>query len=182
MDQIQTMRLAMQALRNGARVWDAMDILEAGIKLAQVSGSDEGLAIKEWFDKTDWMKGTYEPKELGLHRADVLKQRVDRLQSENERLRQALHCISLASQNSMSSRRECGALARRALEQAPCDIAKDGVCETLECCKEQEQSRRKWQSLTDAERAAIQYESFKRGLTPLEFMELHEAKMKEKNA
>jgi hypothetical protein len=42
--------------------------------------------------------------------------------------------------------------------------------------------RREWQSLTDTERAAIQYESFKRGLSPLEFMELHEAKMKERNA
>jgi len=41
--------------------------------------------------------------------------------------------------------------------------------------------RREWHSLTDTERAAVQYESFKRGLTPLEFMELHEAALKEKN-
>ena len=42
--------------------------------------------------------------------------------------------------------------------------------------------RREWRGLTDAERAAVQYESFKRGLSPLEFMELHEAKLKERNA
>jgi hypothetical protein len=41
--------------------------------------------------------------------------------------------------------------------------------------------RREWRGLTDAERAAVQYESFKRGLSPLEFMELHEAALKEKN-
>jgi hypothetical protein len=38
-----------------------------------------------------------------------------------------------------------------------------------------------WVGLTDVERAAVQHESGKRGLTPLEFMELHEAKLKEKN-
>ena len=43
------------------------------------------------------------------------------------------------------------------------------------------QPRREWQGLTDTERAAVQHESFKRGLSPLEFMELHEAKLKEKN-
>jgi hypothetical protein len=41
--------------------------------------------------------------------------------------------------------------------------------------------RREWRGLTDTERAAVQHESFKRGLSPLEFMELHEAKLKEKN-
>jgi len=38
-----------------------------------------------------------------------------------------------------------------------------------------------WRGLTDAERASVQFESFKRGLSPLEFMELHEAKLKELN-
>jgi hypothetical protein len=42
--------------------------------------------------------------------------------------------------------------------------------------------RREWRGLTDTERAAVQFESFKRGLSPLEFMELHEAKLKERNA
>jgi hypothetical protein len=41
--------------------------------------------------------------------------------------------------------------------------------------------RREWRGLTDTERAKVQYESFKRGLSPLEFMELHEAKLKELN-
>jgi len=35
--------------------------------------------------------------------------------------------------------------------------------------------------LTDTERASVQLEALKRGLTPLEFMELHEQRIKEKN-
>ena len=38
---------------------------------------------------------------------------------ENERLREALHRISLASQNSMSSKDECGRIARAALQEQP---------------------------------------------------------------
>jgi hypothetical protein len=57
MDQIKTMRLAMQALRNGARVWDAMDILEAGIKTAQAPESESELEqpgqTNPWRDAVD---------------------------------------------------------------------------------------------------------------------------------
>lgn len=38
---------------------------------------------------------------------------------EIERLRKALHRISLASQNSMSSKDECGRIARAALQEQP---------------------------------------------------------------
>jgi hypothetical protein len=41
--------------------------------------------------------------------------------------------------------------------------------------------QRDWVGLTDTERAAVQFKAFKRGLTPIEFMELHEDKLKEKN-
>lgn len=40
---------------------------------------------------------------------------------------------------------------------------------------------REWVGLTDVERASVQYEAHKQGLTPLEFMELHESKLREKN-
>jgi len=49
------------------------------------------LAHKEWITKTDWMKATC--FELGMHKADALRQRIDlshaeirRLHKENERL------------------------------------------------------------------------------------------------
>ena len=43
----------------------------------------------------------------------------DMLRAEVERLRTGLHRVSLASQNSMSSKDECGRIAREALEAKP---------------------------------------------------------------
>ncbi|MDD2728207.1 hypothetical protein [Malikia sp.] len=45
------------------------------------------LSNKEWLDKTEWVQKTSQPNELGKHRADVIKQRIDRLLAENEQLR-----------------------------------------------------------------------------------------------
>jgi uncharacterized small protein (DUF1192 family) len=47
-------------------------------------------AYNEWHDKTEWVQKTAEAHELGKHRADVLKDRVDQLQAEVERLRNEL--------------------------------------------------------------------------------------------
>jgi DNA repair ATPase RecN len=44
-------------------------------------------AYNEWHDKTEWVQKTAEAHELGKHRADVLKDRVDQLQAEVEALR-----------------------------------------------------------------------------------------------
>jgi hypothetical protein len=38
-------------------------------------------ALKEWSDKTDWVQETAQPLELGMHRADALKQRIERLKA-----------------------------------------------------------------------------------------------------
>lgn len=37
------------------------------------------VTLNEWFDKTDWVQATSRGKELGMHRADVLKQRIQEL-------------------------------------------------------------------------------------------------------
>lgn len=37
-------------------------------------------ALHEWFDKTEWVQQTCRPKELGLHRADILKARIAELE------------------------------------------------------------------------------------------------------
>ena len=39
-------------------------------------------ALKEWFDKTDWVRSTIKPNELGMHIADVLKQRIENLEQQ----------------------------------------------------------------------------------------------------
>jgi hypothetical protein len=36
-------------------------------------------ALHEWHNKTDWVQETAQPMELGMHKADVLKQRIDNL-------------------------------------------------------------------------------------------------------
>lgn len=39
------------------------------------------LAYLAWHEKTDWVQATQQPKEWGMHRADVLKQRIEQLQA-----------------------------------------------------------------------------------------------------
>ena len=48
------------------------------------------LANIEWIEKTEWVRQTARPRELGLHRADALKQRIDHLEVELEQARAAL--------------------------------------------------------------------------------------------
>ncbi|RMV69996.1 hypothetical protein ALP05_02336 [Pseudomonas caricapapayae] len=38
-------------------------------------------ALSEWADKTEWLRKSVEPKELGMHLADVMKERIDQLQA-----------------------------------------------------------------------------------------------------
>jgi len=39
-------------------------------------------ALDAWFEKTEWVQETAKPKELGMHRADVLKQRIHELEKQ----------------------------------------------------------------------------------------------------
>ena len=52
------------------------------------------LAAKQWLDKTDWVQKTAEANELGMHRADVLRHRIERLKAENAELLDALRWIA----------------------------------------------------------------------------------------
>lgn len=52
------------------------------------------LAANEWIKKTDWVQGTAQTDELGMHRADVLKQRIDRLHQVKQELLEALKGIA----------------------------------------------------------------------------------------
>ncbi len=54
--------------------------LNAGLYQAQE------IALKAWADKTEWVQQTCQNHELGLHRADVLRYRIEALTAENERL------------------------------------------------------------------------------------------------
>lgn len=45
------------------------------------------IALDEWMEKTDWVQQTIRPRELGMHRADVLRARIEALDAENKALR-----------------------------------------------------------------------------------------------
>jgi len=55
------------------------------------------LANNLWHEKTEWVQETAYPEELGMHRADVLRQRIERLQELTAELLAALN--KLASWN-----------------------------------------------------------------------------------
>ena len=48
------------------------------------------LAFTKYLEKTEWVQKTAKPHELGMDRADVLKQRIDRLHEVNQMLLDAL--------------------------------------------------------------------------------------------
>lgn len=39
-------------------------------------------ALNEWFEKTEWVQKTVKPRELGMHRADIMRTRIESLQAE----------------------------------------------------------------------------------------------------
>ena len=41
-------------------------------------------ALEMWLDKTEWVQETVKPQELGMHRADVLKQRIEAALAQTE--------------------------------------------------------------------------------------------------
>jgi len=68
---------------------------EAAAELRRLHAENERLhrhelAAEQWIDKTDWVQKTSQPEEIGMHRADVLKQRIERLHAENAELLEAL--------------------------------------------------------------------------------------------
>lgn len=48
--------------------------------------NNDTLALNEWFEKTDWVQKTCTVDELGMHRADILKKRIDALQAKVDSL------------------------------------------------------------------------------------------------
>lgn len=63
----------------------ALELLAENNRLGQIE-----YAFSEWIEKTDWMQSTVQASELGRHRADVLRTRIDQFKAENEALRKAI--------------------------------------------------------------------------------------------
>jgi hypothetical protein len=74
---------------------DYKDVDKAAAELRRLHAENERLhrfelANNLWHEKTDWVQETAQPLELGRHRADVLKQRIERLHAANAELLEAL--------------------------------------------------------------------------------------------
>ena len=63
----------------------ALELLAENNRLGQIE-----YAFSEWIEKTDWVQSTVQASELGRHRADVLRTRIDQFKAENEALRKAI--------------------------------------------------------------------------------------------
>jgi hypothetical protein len=63
----------------------ALELLAENNRLGQIE-----YAFSEWVEKTDWVQCTVQASELGRHRADVLRTRIDQFKAENEALRKAI--------------------------------------------------------------------------------------------
>jgi len=66
-------------------------------------------------DIVKWLQGFRVSSADSNFNASVVNKRIEEAADEIERLREALHQISLASQNSMDSKEGCGKIARKAL-------------------------------------------------------------------
>jgi hypothetical protein len=64
------------------------DVGKAAAELRRLDQHE--LANNVWHEKTEWVQNTVQPHELGMHRADVLRQRIDRLEAVNAQLLEAL--------------------------------------------------------------------------------------------
>jgi len=75
----EALKLALEVMRNQGDVSvDEWIATEKAIKeaLAQPEPNYKK-ALEVWLDKTEWVQETVKPHELGMHRADVLKQRIE---------------------------------------------------------------------------------------------------------
>jgi hypothetical protein len=80
MTQTEALRLALEALKqiDEAMPFPVAKLAQKVIKeaLAQPEPNYKK-ALEVWLDKTEWVQETVKPHELGMHRADVLKQRIE---------------------------------------------------------------------------------------------------------
>lgn len=89
--QPEALRRAVAAAIRLAREGDhqAADVLRAQITRIQVLEAElyrYRAALNEWLDRTQWVQKTIQSNELGKHLADVLCERIEKLQAENATL------------------------------------------------------------------------------------------------
>ena len=78
------------------------------------------LASEMWHTKTEWVQKTSQPGELGMHRADVLRQRIEKLQELNSELLEALQDMLDNRGDYTATRDKARAAIAKAEGKEPC--------------------------------------------------------------
>ena len=76
------------------------------------------LAVKEFLRKTDWIQESAQGHELGMHRADVLKKRIDTLTEVNQELLAALEKLARLGNGEHYGNSDGNMIARAAIVKA----------------------------------------------------------------
>lgn len=98
-DELRDLRLSLVAERDALKAENAL-LAEVNAQLREQNDAVGEACAKyeaelerikqswdEWIKKTEWVQETCQPKELGRHRADVLRMRIEALQAELERIK-----------------------------------------------------------------------------------------------
>lgn len=107
-----------KALADGLDAVTATGPVSACLRDLALQHERLGATLNEWFEKTDWVQASFSPSELGQHRADVLRHRIEELEKERLRL-----CREVVGRN------------QRALDGDRATAAINRVFDSLEKCE-----------------------------------------------
>lgn len=69
---------------------------DAPKKPSELNYNSDTFALDEWQHKTEWVQLTATANELGKHRADILRERIESMKKENEQLRKRITALENA--------------------------------------------------------------------------------------
>jgi hypothetical protein len=124
-------------------------------------------ALEVWLDKTEWVQETVKPHELGMHRADVLKQRVEEALAQPEQ--EPWSPVSIGVDVTNEGAHVVGIYAMT-----------DDTSQVF-YAKYYPVPQRTWVGLTDEEVKNFVQAVWPREATPTDYIRAIEAKLKEKN-
>ena len=89
----------MSAQPEALRLADALEIssnygvrLQAAEELRRLH--DHEIAMQDWIEKTEWVQQSQRPGELGMHRADVIRLRIEQANAQRNALLETLRFIA----------------------------------------------------------------------------------------
>lgn len=91
--QSEALRLAEMLEKGPRRQGDVR--IAAVLRGLDTENKQLNVVLDEWMEKTHWVQETAQALELGMHRADVLRARIEALDAENKALIKALEAVEM---------------------------------------------------------------------------------------